>query len=265
MILLIGCLGTLSVNAQDYPTQISSRGTINYVNGDPVRHVDFETGDFSQVPPGDNHGDNGLNLPTIVTDRVHSGTYAAECRLDDPSVSVASEIRMWSIPPKDAPLYYSFWIYVEDGYEAVGGAGTWNAICEWCAPNPVSADKHVDISMMSARNVKNNIYLNFFQIHVDWGVPGADPQYPNAIIYSGVEMPTGEWVFFEIYYETDMTDGTIQVKMNGTVILEWRGRTEFDPGKTTDISWCLINYCGHEAPPHSFWFDDIWIDYVSHA
>jgi hypothetical protein len=265
VILLAGSLGTLPTLAQNDAVQISTLGTISYVNRDPVRHVDFETGDFSQVPPGDTHGDNGLSFPTVVTDMVHSGTYAAECRLDDPSVSCASSIRMWGIEPKTAPLYYSFWIYIQDGYEAVSGPDTWQMICEWNAPNPIGANQHVGLMFQTYHGVKNNLNFNFYGIHVDWGVPGADPAYDCALIFSNVSMPTGRWVHFETYYKTDMTNGIIQVKMEDQVILTWTGRTEFDPGETTNISFTVTDYCGPAAPPHSFWFDDVWIDYVSHA
>jgi hypothetical protein len=233
----------------------------------PIRHVDFDTGDFSQIPPGDVHGEDPSSVPTIVTNRVHGGTYAARCRLDNPNLYIASEIRMWGWSPETLPpIYYSFWIYVEDGYDVGNGGENWQMICEWNAPYPVGGGKHVDISFQDAHGVKNNLYMNFFQIHLLWGVPGASPAYPNAMIWSDVEMPTGKWVFFEIYYVTDMTNGIIQAKMNGKVILEWKGRTQFDPENgNTAIAWCPANYCGHAVPPHSFWFDDIWIDYVSHA
>lgn len=243
---------------------IFSTGDIVY--GGSLRHVDFETGDFSQVPPGDTNGDNGLNFPTIVTDRVHSGTYAARCNLDNPNVCRASEIRMWGWSPQTLPpLYYSFWIYVQDGYEVVG-SGSWQMICEWMGPQPAISGEILALSFEDAYGVKNNLFLDFKKIDSIWGVPGADPALGHTMMFSGVEMPTGEWVFFEIYCATDMTNGIVQVKMNGAVILEWLGRTQFDPvDGTTDISFCTVNYCAYTVPPHSFWFDDIWIDYVSHS
>ena len=75
LIVFAGCSGVLSAFAQNTGVQIQSFGTIRYLDVDPVRYVDFETGDFSQVPPGDTNGDN--DAPKIVTDRVHSGVYAA--------------------------------------------------------------------------------------------------------------------------------------------------------------------------------------------
>jgi hypothetical protein len=248
-----------SLNTQ---IQIFSLGTIALQPPatPPLRIVDFETGDFSQVAPGDTNGG-----PLIVSDVVHSGVYAVMCPITNASVSVDSEVRMWGINATAEPLYYSFWVYVEEGYEVVGGADTWNVICEWNAPHPVGGGMHVDISMMTnwRTGIKNQLYMNFQNLS-SWGIPGTDPQYPNVIIWSNVSMPTGQWVHFQTYYQTDMTNGTIRVDMDGQTIIEWKGRTQFDDIGSNLIAWCLTNYCGTGAPPHTFWFDDICIDRVPH-
>jgi len=250
LVLIAGC-SNITTAATSNTIQISSAGTIIY--SAPLRHIDFETGDFSQVPPGDTHGDNGLSFPTIVTDRVHSGTYAAQCRLDNLSVSVASEIRMWGWSPETLPpLYYSFWIYVEAGYRAPA----WNLITEWNSPAPYYGERHIDLCFANNVARYNELYMNFYQL--SWA--------PSYDIQSGVSLPTGQWVHFEIYFVTSMTNGLIQVEMDGNLILEWRGRTQFEPTDgNTAIAWQLDNYCGSACSPHSFWFDDIWIDYVSHS
>ena len=262
LVLIAGCLN-ITTAATSNTIQVSSGGTIIY--SAPLRHIDFETRDFSQIPPGDTWGDPSTSFPTLVTDMVHSGTYAAECSVGGTSASSkTSELRMWSIPPKITSLYYSLWIYVQSGYEVVAGANTWNMICEWYAPPPVAANQHVGIMMMTSGGVKNNLYFHFYQIHVEWGIPGADPAHDCALMFSNVSMPTGRRVHFETFYRTDLVNGVIQVKMDDQVILDWRGRTEFYPGSTTDIGYSVGNYCGGGAPAHSFWFDDLWIDSVPH-
>lgn len=260
VILILTLTTVCATSGQTTSAQLPSTGTINTIVRQPLRYVDFETGDFGQVQLI--NGASGT-LPIIVTNRTHSGTYAAQCRIIEASVSQSSDIDIWGwLPETLPPLYYSFWIYVQAGYEAVSGTDTWQQICEWNAPSPVGGGSHVDISFEDYGGVVDNLYMTFLNLG-SWNV---SPNGNIAIIYSNVAIPTGQWVQFEIYYVTSMTSGSIQVKMNGLPILHWNGRTQFDPvNGNTVVPWVLDNYCGTHAPAHSFWFDDIWIDYVSHS
>lgn len=219
-----------------------------------LQDMDFETGDFSQQIGGDQTGDT-----IIVYNGSHSGRYATRCR--GPPVS---SIRMWGgiDPTKYKELYYDFWVYVDLGFEVPAGP-EWQMIAEWCAPNPVSCNDHVALTFMNAYGVRNNLGIHFRsatgKLPYQWGLPVP----PGTVIYemfSGNEMPTGKWLHFEVYWLTDMVNGTIQVKMNGRILIEWKGRTQFDPENgNNEISFTCTNYCHTDLPIHNIYFDDIYI------
>jgi hypothetical protein len=219
------------------------------VHNEFSRIVDFETGDFSQVTPsGMIHGEDTASTPIIVENIVHSGLYSAQCSLPNPSQYRSSDIDLWSWSPETLPpLSYSFWIYVNPGYNA----SAWNLITEWNSPAPYYAGRHIDLSFANNGARQNELYLHFFSL--SW-VP------TNYCIQSGVSLPTGQWVNFLIYFKTSMIQGEIKVTMNDNVIIDYIGRTQFDSTNgNTAIQWEVANYCDYSNPPHSFWFDDISI------
>ncbi len=229
----------------------------------PLRYVDFETGDFSQVTSQYgmsgriNGGGDPASTPVIVSDVVHNGRYAAKLPTPNPAVYQSSNIDLWSWTPSDyPPLYYSFWVYVQAGYHTGYGANNWQQLTEWNSPAPYYGGRHIDVSFGDTYSGQyNQVYLNFFG--VTWGGPDVN---------SGVSIPTGQWVHFVIYFKNSLnSDGQILVYMNDNLIIQYNGRTQFDTTSgNTSIQWSFANYCGTSTPPHTFWYDDVWVDYVPH-
>ncbi|MFX0137089.1 MAG: heparin lyase I family protein [Candidatus Hodarchaeota archaeon] len=229
---------------------ISSYGTISYP---AIRKIDFETGDFSQIEPGDIFSHRPEDIPILNNEIVHGGSYSVKCSLPGSGYDAGSSfVRMKGFPLID--LYYDWWIYINEGYDA---GSNWNMICEWYPQNSIGANHHVAICFINAHGIKNNLFFNFRTIHVEWEVPGASSKYECAQIYSDIEMPTGRWVHFNVIYRYHASSGQIVVKMDGQNVLIWNGKTTFN--STSKMQWGFGTYCSPDNDPHSFYFDDIII------
>jgi hypothetical protein len=228
-----------------------------------LRKVDFETGDFSQ------NIQNVTGMSTIT--KGLKGSYAALLR-SPPTSSLM--FWSWDVVHDYPEMYIDFLVQVQQGFVVPEG-GFWQLLWEENAPHPIGGNEHFGLMFKTARGVTNNIFLQFYSnydirqydLPFEWGIaPEGEGSDRAAELYTGVEMPTGQPVHFEIYVKTHMTDGIIRIKMNGTVIIDYHGRTQFDAPIDPDtgqpnnaIAYVLTNYCADSLPVHDIIFDDIYI------
>jgi hypothetical protein len=220
-----------------------------------LRKIDFETGDLSQIGAGDVYSHHPDDIPVVVQDIVHAGKYALRCAVANLSPSRRSSVvRLWNIPLKPV-LHYDFWLFIPYGYEVPYDHNTM-MICEWYPQNEVGADEFIALYFNDASGVKNNISLRFNNNTGNFALLGIWP------IFSGVEMPTRRWVHFQISYRHDLINGEVQVKMDGKIIMDYKGRTAFD--NSPDFTqFAFGTYFWIEEAPlinaAAFYYDDIYI------
>jgi hypothetical protein len=223
--------GRDSANSEGSTPDGSTPGPCALSCTDIVRQVDFETNDFSQVPPGDTVGDS-----TIVTEQAHCGSRSA--RLTAPP---KADIRMWSLASQD--YWLSYWIYLPTSWN---GDGRWQMLHEWCPGVSPFCDIHVLLGFQDKSGIENNIDLYY--------ILGAGQ---TGQIFSDVSLPQGEWVHIKSYTHWNETDGNLIVWMNDREILNFSGRTTMLPTNTSKISLEIGSYRDSSYAPSPMYVDDI--------
>jgi hypothetical protein len=259
LVLIAGCLN-ITTAATSNTIQISSTGTIIYIA--PLRHIDFETGDFNESINANWGGT--IIQPGLV------GNYAASF-----VAPPTADMGLWSWDPVNQyhQMYYDCLVKFTAGMSIP----TWQMIFEINAPYPASGNEHIALLLGNRDGVTNNVFLQFYSnydyrgydLPYTWGLApmgsGSDRVYE---LHSGVSMPAGQTVRIEVYVKTDLVNGIITVKMDGVEIINYQGRTQFDPEWNPDpptphysdlISTVWGNYCDATLPVHEMILDEIYI------
>ncbi len=229
----------------------------------PLRSIDFETGDFSQISVG---GDLVGNY-ALVSDQTHSGNYAVRF-ISGSGYPSKSDIRLWgaerSIGTTSSPdRWDSFWIYVPSDFDS----SPWNMLIEWCPRITDShnlgwrfCDRHVLVGFEDRNNVEANVYL-YFGNSLDYGFFPDNPGANYRGIYSGVSMPKGEWVHFNMHtYWSLNSNGKVEIWMNNQKVIDYTGRTILsedypDVGHNSEIG----SYRYGSLPASPMYVDDVLI------
>ena len=255
--LIIALIGTTTAEMTS-SVQISVSGQI--ITSNPLRYIDFETGDFSQVGSGSLSYAYSSDIPVITLNNPYAGNYACNVSTAQTRSSSMDSYVILSSIPLGSEIYYDFEMYVPSGYST---GNNWDLLWEWYPHNSVGANHHLGVGIIDANGVSNNLYFHFYGIQFDWNVPEANPGIDNVMIYSGIGLPTGRWVHFQILYNSDDVNGQVEVKMDNAVVLNWQGKTTFND--TSYMQWGFGTYCASTTNPHWFGYDNIWIDTVPHS
>lgn len=249
-----------------------------------LRNLNFETGDLSQfqyVSPeapeywGDYlvlegaglFGDDwwaanpgakkivaGQGAIEVVNDIVASGNYALRLSLNTMGGRDSkSSIAIRPIP-YDVPVFYDFYYRIPPRFHAAA----WHLIMEWCVGKSPYCDRNIHLYFAPVEGVPNVLQMFSFGGEFNGGLPF----FPHHTFYDAtgnfITLPDGQFVHFQIKYVSHLTNGQINIKMNGIEIFDFHGRTQL-ADTPTKYGIEAGQYGSPANAPHSVWLDDFYI------
>ena len=220
--------------------QIPSTGQIVIAQPSIAFSSTFETGDYSEWV-GDGGGgiyglETGGNL-TAVSSPVHSGSYAAEFTVPDPSVNGHIKLFRWRGIDLTSG-YYSAWYYFPQNFQI----NEWINIMQWKEKDS-PYDHELVILAKQALGVPT--FAFFWRTST-----GEDCESANAAI------PLDRWVHVEAFIKIDKVLGEVSIWVNGQ--LTYNKSNIETMGNTPTVQFGVGNYPGpNENKNLTFYVDDV--------
>jgi len=201
---------------------------------DPVLwSADHESGDTRNwwaPEPAHKEGHNcggeynsGGGVSDVVRLIAHTGRYSAVLHLPNARNQQGVRLFRWCEPVDNRALYYSAWYFFPQQYEV----RDWWAIMQWKSPGSINGKFGL--------NVRNRPSGTMF-VGLGRGQDSGGGFWSQSI----VDLPVGQWVHLEVYYEKAVdTSGRVTVWQDGVRIINL---PDVRTANSDQLSWSVINY-----------------------
>jgi hypothetical protein len=204
----------------------------------------------------------------LFDERTPNGHYntalAMEVKGDDPTFPdlTRNQLNVYWDDDKNSEVYASYWMKLQDNLATLMPAGqsTWRNFMEWRETGPDAEDFRVALYVMRNKwthpNKKDEFYF----------AAGAEQIRPTVNTYwqvknGAVKVPVGEWFFLEVRFKRHVSNGKLQLWVNGQPVFDLNGvRTKKDSALS---KWNIFKvYTSPESLARGKawqWFDDLKI------
>jgi hypothetical protein len=229
-----------SSSTTDSSKQFATYGQISY----PLLHVvfssTFETGDVGEWNGDGGGGIYGLETGSqlnVVTSPVHTGSYAGEFFVPDPSVSGQIKVFRWrGIDLTEG--YYAAWYYFPQDFQVK----EWINIMQWKEKD--SPYDH-ELAILAKQTLGVPMFAFFWRAST-----GEDCESTNATI------PLGRWVHVEAFVKIDKTMGEVKIWVDGQISYA-KSNIETE-GNTPTVMFGVGSYPGpNENQNLTIYIDDV--------
>jgi hypothetical protein len=202
-----------------------------------IWRADHETGDLSQWTENEDGAvwNSGTGVASI-TDRVaHSGRYAAQLSITGANQfggePHAVRIFRYKESQRGAPLYYSAWYYFPERFTPE----VWWNLFQFKSKSPTRNDAFWQLNVANRRDGQMYLYLR------NW-------VNSKSYVQTVANLPVGQWVHIEVYYQQGIGDGRITVWQDGVQLWDLSGITTKYPDSYQSANWSLNNYTDSIVP-----------------